>query len=165
MTPEFLINIEKLLEKLGSSIPDFYVGLIIVFASFFVLILLLLVVVLSVENKKLRKKTENRPRLYLPLEKQEEHDDLAQIMNSHFMVICGGRENGKSQIMFPHPIGCEPIQTSKKCVNCKHFRFIVNYTVHSDKPHKNPICCVKDFDSSKIYRFNKCEDFKEKISI
>ena len=58
MTPEFLINIDKLLEKLGSLIPDFYVGLIMVFASLFILILLLLVIILSVENKKIRKKAK-----------------------------------------------------------------------------------------------------------
>lgn len=90
---------------------------------------------------------------------QEEHDHLSQLMNSHFMIFKSGRENGKSQMMFSHPNNCEPTPTSKKCVNCKYFRFILNYTVHSDKPHKTPMCCVKAFVPSKIYRFNKCKRF------
>lgn len=95
-------------------------------------------------------------------EEQENRDFASQIANAHFIVFRGGRENGKSNIMFPTPIGCEPTQTSKKCVNCKHFRFIINHTIHSDKPHKIPMCYVKEFDSSKIYRFNNCEYFEEK---
>lgn len=83
-------------------------------------------------------RAKNKPRLYLPLDKQEEQ--------ANFMVIRGGRENGKSQIMFPHPIGCEPTPARKKCANCKYFGCFCNNSYFTEHPN----------------RFNKCKDFEKK---
>lgn len=133
----------KVLENIWNWI-DLYAWTLVAIA---LIILSIIFIVCEISLTVSQKKQKIKPKLYLPLDKPNEHDKIAQMMNSPYMIFRGCRENGKSNIMFPTPIGCEKDKkVCKKCVNCKYFGCLCNNSYFTEHPN----------------RFNKCKDFEEK---